>query len=178
VARRGVRSGIWIAAGAILLVGGLAVGAYLFDEDVGAGSVPALEGDPPMEPPATWDRIRVEVLNGAGVAGLAARARDHLREEGFDVVYYGNAASFDQETTVVLSRTGPAGAARAVAGRLGVTRVETAPDSTRFVDVTVILGADWPGETLDEADSSDEDGVEKGVPWWDLRQFLEGRDGT
>jgi len=180
-ARGGLRSGVWLVAGACLLVGGLVVGAHLFDQEMDAGSAPALEGGDPAEPPATWDRIRVEVLNGAGVPGLAARARDRLREEGFDVVYYGNAPSFDQETTVVLARTEPAGAARAVAGRLGVTRVELAPDSARFVDVTVLLGPDWPGEPPDEADPSDAGGVENGeTPWWDLRGLLmpRDRDGT
>jgi len=181
VGRRRRRSAVWLVAGACLLVGGLVVGAHLFDEEMDAGSVPALEGDDRVEPPATWDRIRVEVLNGAGVPGLAARARDHLRAEGFDVVYYGNAPSFDRETTVVLARTEPAGAARAVAGRLGVTRVEVAPDSARFVDVTVLLGSDWPGEPPGDADPSDADGVENiEAPWWDLRQPLttRGRDGT
>ena len=33
--------------------------------------------------------------------------------------------------------------ARAVADRLGIRYVRTEPDSTRYVDASVILGADW-----------------------------------
>lgn len=148
---RRARAGAWFLAASGLLVGGLVVGAHLFDEPA-ADPARSLEGTP-TEPPATWDRIRVEVLNAGGVQGMAGRARDHLRDAGFDVVFYGNAASFDRDTTVVLARTGSAGAARAVAGRLGVEHVEAAPDSTRFVDVTVLLGTDWSAETAPDADT-------------------------
>lgn len=166
---------VLLGAAALLLVGGLSLGAHFLDDAVEAPTPMTLEREVEVEPPSTWNRIRVEVLNGAGVTGLAARARDQLRAEGFDVVYYGNAGSFDHASTTVLARTGAGPAARAVAGRLGVTRVEVEPDSTLFVDVTVILGADWTG--LEDPDPPhdlvDDSGEAPG--WWNLRRLL-GRD--
>lgn len=88
--------------------------------------------------------VRVEVLNGAGTSGLARDATHRLRELGFDVVYFGNATNFDRGRSVVLDRTGSVERARAVAASLEIDSVATAPDSTLLLDVTVVLGDDWP----------------------------------
>lgn len=161
-----------------LLIGGLVAGAYFFDESLDEEAAPALiQDEGVVEPPSSWNRVRVEVLNGAGVPGLAARARDYLREQGFDVVYYGNAPSFDEEVTRVLARTDSGPAARAVAGRLGVSGVSVEPDSTLFVDVTVILGQDWPSDTLESMpdEGAEETGADQ-APWWDFRQMIRPND--
>lgn len=89
-------------------------------------------------------RIRVEVLNGAGRAGLARDAVERLRARGFDVVYFGNAAAFDRDSSVVLARTASLRDAAEVAGALGIPAVESQPDSSLLLEVTVVLGADWP----------------------------------
>jgi hypothetical protein len=176
---RKLRAGAWFLGSASLLVGGLVVGAHLFDEGV-ADPARALDEAAPSEPPASWDRVRVEVLNAGGVRGVAASARDHLRGRGFDVVFYGNASSFDREITVVLARTGSAEAARSVAGVLGVDSVAVAPDTTRFVDVTVLLGSDWSDETPRWASPSEEGSVGgpgREAAWWDLRRYLGAVEG-
>jgi hypothetical protein len=101
---------------------------------------PAVVADPPPSPAAG---IRVEVLNGSGRSGLARAITDRLREAGFDVVYFGNAGRA-ADTTMVLARTGEAEGARAVAAHLGISTVRAQPDSTLLLDVTVLLGKDWP----------------------------------
>lgn len=88
--------------------------------------------------------IRVEVLNGAGTSGLARDATHRLRGLGFDVVYFGNATNFDRGRSVVLDRTGSLERAWAVAASLEIDSVATVPDSTLLLDVTVVLGEDWP----------------------------------
>jgi hypothetical protein len=88
-------------------------------------------------------RIRIEVLNGAGQAGLAREATAQLRERGFDVVYFGNAREFGQDSSLVLDRVGSEEAARTVASALGITNIRSVPDSTLLLEVTVILGKDW-----------------------------------
>ena len=93
--------------------------------------------------PAHGD-IRVEVLNGAGKAGLAREVTHRLRGDGFDVVFYGNAARFDHARSVVLDRVNDPLRARAVAAALGIDSVATAPDSTLLLDVSVVVGGDWP----------------------------------
>lgn len=89
-------------------------------------------------------RIRVEVLNAAGRQGIAEAATEQLRDSGFDVVYFGNAPAFNRDSSAVLARRGGLESARAVADALGITAVWSAPDSTLLVDVSVLLGTDWP----------------------------------
>jgi hypothetical protein len=88
------------------------------------------------------DRVRVEVLNATRTRGLARRATFALRDAGFDVVRYDSDPAV-RDSTLVLDRSGHPEWARRVARALGVGRVESRPDSTRFLDVTVLLGADW-----------------------------------
>jgi hypothetical protein len=88
--------------------------------------------------------VKVEVLNGAGITGLAREVTQQLRDDGFDVVYYGNAGSLARDSTTVLDRAGNPEAAHAVGEALGVDRVEVALDTTLYLEATVILGRDWP----------------------------------
>jgi LytR cell envelope-related transcriptional attenuator len=87
-------------------------------------------------------RIRVEVLNATRTPGLARRATFHLRDRGFDVVESGNAAE-RHDSTLVLDRSGHPEWARSVARALGGAAVVARPDSSRYVDVTVLIGATW-----------------------------------
>jgi hypothetical protein len=87
-------------------------------------------------------RIRVEVLNATRVRGLARRATMHLRDRGFDVVSVGTSRD-GRDSTLVLDRSGHPEWAELVAKALGGARVEAAPDSSRYLDVTVLVGATW-----------------------------------
>jgi hypothetical protein len=90
----------------------------------------------------TGVRIRVEVLNATRVRGLARRATMHLRDRGFDVVYVGTVPE-TRDSTMVLDRSGHPEWAALIARALGGARVERAPDSSRHLDVTVLVGATW-----------------------------------
>ena len=87
-------------------------------------------------------RIRVEVINTTRARGLARRAAMHLRDRGFDVVETGTQSKM-LDSTVVLDRSGHPEWARLVAAALGGARVEARPDSSRYLDVTVLLGTSW-----------------------------------
>jgi hypothetical protein len=87
-------------------------------------------------------RIKVEVLNASGQRGLARRATFALRDAGFDVVRVSNDPTY-RDSTLVLTRSGKDDWARLVARALGGARVESRPDSLRYLDVTVLLGSDW-----------------------------------
>jgi hypothetical protein len=87
-------------------------------------------------------RIRVEVLNATRVRGLARRATMHLRDRGFDVVSIGTSREH-RDSTLVLDRSGHAEWAALVAKALGGARVQPAPDSSGYLDVTVLVGATW-----------------------------------
>lgn len=88
-------------------------------------------------------RVRVQVLNASGRAGLAREATRVLRDRGFDVLEFGNGKGFSPDTSIVLDRTGNVEIARQVADAVGIRRVAARPDSTLFLDATVVLGRDW-----------------------------------
>lgn len=114
---------------------------------------------------ADYAVVRIEVLNGAGTGGLARRATHHLRGDGFDVVFFGNAGRFDHDRSHVIDRTGEPERARAVAAALGIDSVVTAVDSSLMLEVTVVLGEDWPPAPRPEQD------------WTDRLRRLMSRDG-
>lgn len=87
-------------------------------------------------------RVKVEVLNASGERGLARRAMRYLRDRGFDVVSVGTAAH-KSDSSVVLDWSGhPAWAAQAVRA-LGGARVESRADTSRYLDLTIVLGASF-----------------------------------
>ncbi len=87
--------------------------------------------------------IRVEVLNGCGVAGLAGEVTDFLRLKGFDVVNVGNAENFDFPETLVVDRIGDMPGAWHVARAVGIDNVIQQKDEDLLLDVTLILGRDY-----------------------------------
>jgi len=149
--RRG-RSG---AGGSRLQTVGLFVTLLLAAVLVGslaAGLMQRRGVDTPSEPDAGQltstarpaGRVRVEVLNASGRAGLAREATRELRDLGFDVVVIGNAPSgSDPDRSVVYDRVGRLELARQVADAIRIRRVEARPDSNLVLDVTVTLGKDW-----------------------------------
>ena len=98
--------------------------------------------DPPDASVASTERVRVQVLNATSVRGLARRATSHLRDRGFDVLEIGTAAE-QRDSTLVLDRSGHPEWAKRVAEALGGARIESRPDSSRYLDVTVLLGRSW-----------------------------------
>jgi len=121
---------------------GLGVGA-LFPGVLGRGDGVVLDPSEAGDIPSQGDRIRVEILNAGGVQGMAGQATDQLRDDGFDVVYFGNAQSTGQTGSVVLARTADRDAAAEVAAALGIEDVRMELDSALLVDVTVLLGSEW-----------------------------------
>lgn len=108
---------------------------------LGGEPQPAPAGGEPLPPPG--ERVRVEVLNGAGISGLARDVTRELRDAGFDVVFFGNAPGGRRDTTIVVDRVGDPRHAHRVAGALGVGVVRSEPDTTLYLEATVILGRDW-----------------------------------
>lgn len=91
-------------------------------------------------------RIKVEVQNATATRGLARQAALYLRDRGFDVVSFGN-ASERRDSTLVLDRSGHADWAALVATAMKA-RAESRPDTSRYLDVTVLVGGDWRPPTL------------------------------
>lgn len=118
-----------------LIVGLLLCAACGRDDARPAFAVPGLEGP----------RTVVEVLNITRRGGLARTGTRVLRQAGIDVVSYGNAVPIPErsDSTRILVRRGDRAAGERVRRALQVGTVVMRPDSTRLVDVSVLLGADF-----------------------------------
>jgi len=112
--------------------------------------VSACGGDSTKTRPIPGDRnpaITVEVLNASGRAGDARVVTRLLREVGIDVVYFGNAGEGGLDSTRIIVRRGAAKVGDRVRAALGQGRVEVALDSSKLLDVSVLLGADFASRT-------------------------------
>lgn len=132
----------------VLLAAGALIGSFLLEwrhprlETPEAAS--GFSGTPlGVAPDAELPRIRVEVLNGAGAVGAAKQVADRLRLMGFDVVYAGNAPSFDVPRSYLIDRSGRAGLAAAVADSAGIDSLAVNLSPELHLDATLVLGADW-----------------------------------
>lgn len=127
--------------------------------EVRAGSTGGESGDARADTASADEPVRVEVLNGAGEPGIAERVAERLRNRGFDVVFYGNAANFDYESTRVVARSDRTAEIRRLADAMSVDSVRREPRPELYLDATLILGADWqlhmPSPAPDTAVSGD-----------------------
>jgi hypothetical protein len=87
-------------------------------------------------------RIRVQVMNATGTRGLARRATGYLRDRGFDVVGMATALQ-SRDSTLVVDHSRNPELARLVSRAFGGAAIESRPDSSRYLDVTVLIGRDW-----------------------------------
>lgn len=133
-----MKIGRWILLGVLLAAGGFAFYRYRY-----AGSQPlaATSNEIPVVMVPAGTRIKVEVLNATTTRGLARRATFFLRDRGFDVVAMGTSKE-QREATLVLDRSGHPQWAALVA-RAFNAKVEARPDTSRYLDVTVLVGRDW-----------------------------------
>jgi LCP family protein required for cell wall assembly len=115
--------------------------SYQLPEEPAAGAVLAafLTGEPLAA--VAQGPVRVQVLNGNGIPGAAARWAGVLSDDRFVVVDIGDAESDDFATTVFLAGPDRVAQATMVADQLGFGEIRpgTVPEG---VDVIVIVGAD------------------------------------
>ena len=96
--------------------------------------------------------VRVEILNGTNVNGLASRTAQLYQSFGFRIASVANADRDDYSNTVVLDRKGSPDSARRVADvvRCDRVHVDVNDDRDQTVDVTIILGKDFDGRYVKE----------------------------
>lgn len=136
-----------IATAVALLVIVLSAGAVVMHARRAPSPLLAPLADRPRAPEGT--RIRVQVLNTTKSRGLARRATRLLRDRGFDVVEIGTVTP-TIDTTVVLDLSGHPAWATAVASVMAPARTRVRADSSRYLDITVLIGSAWrpPAEPL------------------------------
>ncbi|MSQ27922.1 MAG: LytR family transcriptional regulator [Dehalococcoidia bacterium] len=91
---------------------------------------------------------RIELLNGTGTPGLAAKTARQLEAYGFDHIAIGDAGSYDHQVTEILNLTGKGYTANLVATALKLPRARVREASGEaatlptVVDLRIILGDD------------------------------------
>lgn len=118
------------------MAGGAVVSARRQSAAIAATKVP-----PELRAPDSV-RIRVQVLNGTKTRGLARRAALLLRDRGFDVVETGTIGE-ERDSTLVLDLSGHPEWAKRIGRVMGSAKVETRIDSSRYLDISVVLGTTW-----------------------------------
>lgn len=134
---------LWLNAALAILGVAVLVLAYSFIARTFSPRVdPVREANPAS---LVGEIIQVEVRNGAGVNGLAARATDYLRDHGFDVVEVGNYKAGGVDHSMVIDRVGDHAAAVKVANALGIgeDRVVEEIKADFFLDASVVIGKDY-----------------------------------
>ncbi len=137
-----------VAVAVLVLGGGGWIGARVLRarqpvaaQVAGAAAGPDMTTDSLARAPAGV-RVKVQVVNATKVRGLARRATQALRDRGYDVVEVGTTRQL-RDSSLVLDRSGHAEWARRAARALGGARVEARPDSSHYLDLTVLVGRAW-----------------------------------
>jgi hypothetical protein len=87
--------------------------------------------------------IRVQVLNGTTINGLASAVRDHIQHYPFiDVVETGNAGNSNHSQTIIIDRGGHPRSAKRVKEILETGDLEIDLEEKLLVDITIIAGSD------------------------------------
>jgi polyisoprenyl-teichoic acid--peptidoglycan teichoic acid transferase len=104
----------------------------------------------------------LQLLNGNGIPGIGAEVAAVLQPAGYRVLLTGNADRFTYEATrIVVYDEDPAtlAAARDVRDRLGVGEIERSGTPQSVVDLTIVIGQDFP-----VGGASEQTGQVEGVP--------------
>jgi len=142
---------LWLAGGFGLLVAVLGASSVAIHSRAGSAPLlPSVTGRQHEVRAPEGVRIRVQVLNTTKTRGLARRATRLLRDRGFDVVELGTVGP-TMDTTLVLDLSGHPAWADAVAKVMAPAHTRARRDSSRYLDVTVLVGSSWrpPAEPFD-----------------------------
>jgi hypothetical protein len=99
----------------------------------------------PVTPPAPVHESRLELSNGNGVTGMAARLRSWLSTQGVKTSRLTNDLPYNQPQTVIQYRHGHEQAAMQIAQALPAATAQTSErsDLSSRTDVRVLIGRDW-----------------------------------
>ena len=86
---------------------------------------------------------QIQILNGCGKPGAAEQFRNYLTDQGFDIIEFGNAGSWNYAHTIVVARTANEPVARDLAKVLNTDNLIHLFDPLAMVDATVFIGKDY-----------------------------------
>ncbi len=90
--------------------------------------------------------MKVQVLNGGGIAGKATDVKEILSDKGYQDIITGNADNFDYEKSEIQVKKSKSQAAQMLADDLKdyvTSPTETTLDEDDTADIVFIIGADF-----------------------------------
>lgn len=89
------------------------------------------------------ESIKVRILNGSDIPGLARKMRNVLTREGLTVAEFGTSPYAVTDKTVIINQKGNLNSALKVSSILGIDTMYHIVDSSQLADVLVIVGKDY-----------------------------------
>ena len=89
------------------------------------------------------DSIKVKILNGTNVPGLARKLRSVLIRDGINVVEFATSPFPKMNKTVVINQKGSIKHAIRISEIIGASKIYNVVDSTQLHSVLIIIGKDY-----------------------------------
>jgi len=86
--------------------------------------------------------IKIKIVNGTDVPGLARKMRESLIREGLNVVEFGTSPYRKMEKSVIINKRGNVAAVNRVAELTGIQNIYHVIDNTQLHNVMIIIGED------------------------------------
>jgi hypothetical protein len=103
-----MRKYFWTILPVVLILGALISGVFIYlssvKQETAQGEpspLPVTTNEPAPTPTLKREDLKLQVLNGRGVAGTAGEAKDYLEGLGYQVIKVDNADTFDYEETEI-----------------------------------------------------------------------------
>jgi hypothetical protein len=90
--------------------------------------------------------IKVTILNGTTISGLAMKTRNALMRDGINVVQFGTYSDQKLTKTMIIDQKGDPDRLETISVKLGVENCYHVIDSTQLHDILVIIGRDQGAE--------------------------------
>jgi CRISPR/Cas system-associated protein Cas7 (RAMP superfamily) len=87
--------------------------------------------------------IKVKILNGTDVPGLARKMRNNLIKEGLNVVEFGTSSGKSVKESIIINRKGNYSAAKKISELTGIKNIYHVIDNTLLYNILVIIGEDY-----------------------------------
>lgn len=87
-------------------------------------------------------KLKLKILNGTNISGLARKLRNKLIREGLNVVEFGTSPYKKMKKSVIIFKRGWYAGISKVVRHTGITGVYPVSDNTQLYDVLVIIGED------------------------------------
>lgn len=114
------------------------------EEPLPPGVAPPESSAAPDAAAPAGPRLKIALLNGTGVSGVAHGIRQQLMPfPEIDIVEVGNADNANYRQTKIIARAGSLADAQRVRDRLGFGAPVAEAAATALVDVTIIIGKDY-----------------------------------